>query len=175
MQTSSAFLELSGSQLFLVNRSESLFYEIQEYALEEGLGCVTKRYQAGLQGLFVKGLHVETIIPGVKAMLESPSKHFVLEERHYIDRVIDSIGDLIQTDEGLRSTASSESALIQVVEPESKVLIYEVHSSCVKGGDGVRDVIERIAFWINQEGYGTFVECGCCFEKRNFDQSLVCS
>ena len=95
MQTSSAFLELSGSQLFLVNRLESLFYEIQEFALEEGLQCVIKRRQAGRQGLFLKGLHVETIVSGVKAMLESPSNHFVLEERHYIDRVIDSIGELI--------------------------------------------------------------------------------
>jgi hypothetical protein len=175
MQTGSAFLELSGSQFFLVNRSESLFYEIQEYALEEGLGCVSKQRQAGRQGLFVKGLHVETIVSGVKAMLESPSKHFVLEERHYIDRVIDSIGELIQTDEGRRSITSSESALIQVVEPESKVRVYGVHSSGANGGDVVRDVIERIAFWMNQEGYGTLVECGCCFEERNLDQGLICS
>jgi hypothetical protein len=175
MQTSSAFLELSGPQFFLVNRSESLFYEIQEYAFEEGLGCVTKQAQAGRQGLFVKGLHVESIVSGVKAIMQPPSRHFVLEERHYIDRVIDSIGELIQTGDGLRSITSSESALIQVVKPESKVRIYGVHSSLVSGGDMVRDVIERIAFWIKQEGYGMFVECGCCFEKRNFDQGLVCS
>jgi predicted translin family RNA/ssDNA-binding protein len=35
--------------------------------------------------------------PGSKeAMLGHTSKHFVLEERHYIDGVIDSMGELVR-------------------------------------------------------------------------------
>jgi hypothetical protein len=175
LQTSSAFVELNESQCVLIDRCESLFYEIQEFAFEEGLGCVTKRCNVGRQGLFVKGLHVESIISGVEEMLQPPSKYCALEECHYSGRVVDSIGELIRTGEGRRSITSSENALIQVVEQESKVLVYGVHSRGVSGADVVRDVIGRIAFWINQEGYGTFAQCGCCFEKRNFDEGLACS
>lgn len=66
--------------------------------------------------------------------------------------MIDSRGEPLQTNERSRSITSSESALIQAVEPES-ALIYGVHPSCVNGGNVVRD--ESIDFGINQEDYET--------------------
>jgi hypothetical protein len=119
MQTVSACLELSGSQFFLLHRS----YEIQSNSLEEGLGCVTKRCQAGRKERFVKVLYVEAIIAGGRSSAGVAVKPFVLEEHHHIDREFASIGELIQRGEGLRSFCS-ESALI-----ESKALIYGVQSS----------------------------------------------
>jgi hypothetical protein len=41
---------------------------------------------------------------------------------------------------------SSERAPIEAVEPESKALIYGVHSSCFNSGDVVQAAIDRMAF-----------------------------
>jgi hypothetical protein len=70
----------------------------------------------------------------------------VQQECFYSERIVNSIGSLLRTEDGLLSIVSSGSAFIQVVEPESKIIVFGVHLRGAAGSDAVRDVIDKIDF-----------------------------
>jgi len=175
LKPQSRFIILTNWQMFLIDRSPSLMQEIQEMALEEGLGCLSKRCSGGRKGLLVTGLHVDAIAEKVKAAFSLPSQHFVKEEYCYSTRVIGSLKNLMQTDDGRRLVSSSANALLELIEADTKVVLYGVNSRNKSGADEVRDVIDKIKFWVRQENYNSFLQCGCCLENHNPDQGISCS
>jgi hypothetical protein len=116
LETVSNFVVLQPEHWFLVDRSETLFSEIEKAAFMEGMGCVSRLCKAGQHGLLLRGLHLESTQRLIDNLLSPPSPHFALEERQYGERVVSSLSVLLQSKNGRRLITSSDNVLIQPLE-----------------------------------------------------------
>jgi hypothetical protein len=169
---STVFLTLNEAEWFLVDRSQPLFSQIEETVFEDGLGFVSRQCDSRGRGLLIKGLHSVSIQSSVKALFETPSIHFAMEERQYGERIIASLKELMKTTNGKQSIARSADVLVQVENTGMRV--YGVHSTEQPGDTLVQEVFAKIAFWIEREKYDCYLRCSCCCEDRNPDQGVAC-
>jgi hypothetical protein len=171
----SAFIPLDDAGWFFVNRSEALFSEMREFAFAQGLGLIdrTTASDGKQMGLGIQGIHVGEISSQVKAMLKPPSNHFAVEERKYGSRVADSLRNLLETPTGRFTITKSENVIIQIIA-DSVLRVSAVHSKQKSADEFIKEVLDKVKFWISQQKLDKFTECSCCYDKLNRDQGVSC-
>jgi len=161
-------LRLNEAEAFLVRQSPTLFTHLQDIAMEEGLCCIAKETCSHKLGLLVKGLNAELATRSIRDCLQPPSRHFARCEQKYPKRVIHSIKQWLDDPTAIYA---------QVVTDDSKIRFYGVNSKSRSGADNIKLTMEKIKFWIEQEGHDRFLTstCGCCFDEYNLDQGIQCA
>ncbi|CAM9121551.1 unnamed protein product [Heterosigma akashiwo] len=177
LQVKSAFLPLNDLENFLVTQSAGLFADIQEGAFEKGLGFVEKYSSGGIgrHGLHVEGIHVNEICHYAKDTFQPPSKHFSIVECEYGPRIINNLRVILENPGKQQILKLSSKVHVQILN-ETHIRFVAVNSR--HGNEAkilIQNIIGKLEFWIRQEGYDTFIQCGCCFENRNHDQGVRCA
>lgn len=172
LSPSSATIRLSELEWFVMSRSNSLLRDMETLAFEEGLSCVEKRCVRGEKLLVIVGLHAQSLKNTLGKMLVPPSRYFGIEEREYGERVITDLKAALHRD-GDAKFSGSKDVLVEILD-ESRMHVVAVAPSQQERGVLFRGVLDKIEFWMSQEGYDEFVECQCCLEERNSDQGVMC-
>ena len=154
---------------FVVNRSNKLFYLIQEAAFENCLGTVSREF---VNKLVIRAIDHDGIRSSVKNLLAEPSNFFATRTMTYGERVISSLRKL-----EIGEISTSKDLLIQFVSDEK----LRMTAICTKGGAAndakvlLNNQIAKLEFWIKQEKYNDFYTCGCCYgDHFNMDQGIIC-
>lgn len=176
MTPTSRFIELNSMQWFLLQRSTELQYDIEEVAFENGCGSAvmsTRSINKGRCGLTLNGIDIDTI-EGCIISLFDLKKYRALEEREYGTRVINSVKHILQNHEDAHKLAGSDNVLIEVRGTSLIRIVAVENPTGVSGESRISQVFQKLDFWVNQEGYGDFTQCSCCFEECNADQGVTC-
>ena len=154
---------------FAVNRSNELFYRIQEAAFEEGLGAVNR--DTVNNEFKIRGIGHNGIMARINSLLDEPSPYFASRIMNYSERINTRIR-ASKIDE----TSKAKNLYIQFMS-DGKLRITGVRRKG-QGVDSAKVALEneiaKLDFWIKQEKYDDFYSCGCCYELFNMDQGITC-
>ena len=150
---------------FAVNRSNELFYQIQEAAIEEGLGTVHREIANELN---IRGIDHSGIGVRINSLLDEPSPYFATRILSYGERIITSLRKLER-----KEISKSKNLLIQFLS-NGTLRMTAVRTKQQGLTDLLDNEIAKLDFWIKQERYDDFYSCGCCFESFNLDQGIIC-
>ncbi len=150
---------------FAVNKSNELFHQIQEAAIEEGLGTV---HRGIVNQLTIRGVNLSDIVGCIKSLLDEPSLYFASRILSYGERIITSLRGL-ETSE----ISKSKNLLVQFL-PDGKLRMTAVRTKKQAVNDLLDNEIAKLDFWIKREKYDDFHSCGCCFDEFNIDQGIMC-
>lgn len=161
-------LKISEHLWFAVNRSNELFYRIQEAALEECLGTVNREI---VNELNIRGIGHNGMRARINSLLDEPSPYFASRIMSYGERIITSLRELKMIE-----ITKSNNLYIQFMSIE-KLRMTAVR----RKGEAVNaakflleNEVAKLDFWIKQEKYNDFYSCVCCFERFNMDQGIIC-
>lgn len=168
-------IPLDSKSWFLINSSDKFFHFLQDITMREGLAQIEIRnnhWGEGAYGIAVRGSKyaqgraIEELDTYLK---DPPLDFFVQKSKTLTTRVIKILREQTQS-EILGSFALH--AFIEFSKEDEIIICASNQSN--RGDQIICQVLEKLSFWIKQEGHDKFVDCSCCLDSFNLDQGLAC-
>lgn len=157
----SAKLSLDPREVFLLETSASLRLAVDEAAFAEGLASVSdiKRNDTVTNAgghLIVQGIQVASVLEKITTILRPPSDHFYAIERQCGQRVISALRNSAQWG---GDVAKLKFAFLEFDDADASKCSLRITSVPTKARSGKEiseGILEKIEFWVKQEGYDKF-------------------